>query len=187
MNSIPNLLPKFALIVSLTASLVSAAIASDLETLPECVPNAFQTLVMSCSKVASKDVHYFRTIGWVEENQLKSARVCVYKTKELPDFSQTGVINAEVQIHTIFENEEFGSRLYEETYSLLKNDALDDLNKSAVALVGRQYEIRNDKLEVNIDRVENSLQFDYTISPYLLGLKSKAHMIIQFSNCESFQ
>lgn len=155
-------------------------------------PKTYRPKVV-CDTVAAASVNIFRPIGWIQEDKLVSAKLCIYDEQFFgvmnPDRRTLENRDKAVTVKLISEYaDRHGNENYEDINVLAAyHDYLRNGSDSNLVIVGRgwQHFDADDKMEVNINNKTGEVLYFKGLNSYLTlaGFKYKAHIKMKFTNC----
>lgn len=179
------------LLISLVLLSTGAAFASE-SCIHKFGPKTYRPKVV-CDTVTAASLNTFRSIGWVQEDKLLSAKLCIYDEQFFgdmnPDRRTLENRDKAVTVKLISEYaDRRGNASYEDINVLAAyNDYLRNGRTSKLVIMGKSWQSFDvdDKLEVNINNETGEVLYFQGLNSYLTftGFKYKAHIKLKFSNC----
>jgi hypothetical protein len=180
------------LILSLMLFSSFAAFANSDSCIHKFGPNTYRPKLV-CDAVVGASMNVYRPIGWVQEDRLISAKLCIY------DEQFFGVMNSDKKTLknrdkavTVKLITELGMGNRSQTYEDINllgayDDYLSNGGKSNLVLIGNSWQNldSDDTIEINIDNRKNEVTYFMGLNSYLSfsGFKYKAHMKMKFKDC----
>lgn len=155
-----------------------------------------ESLKVSCDSLSSSDINVFiDSLGWVETDDLKKAKLCIYDKQffgilDMDEEDLEGKDKA-VSVRLIGEYDNGSDSGFYEMVNILgaDNDYLTTSDSSELILVGRGWQRlgTGDTVDVKLNPKEKSVSYFVGVNSYFsirsMKKKYKAHVKLDFQNC----
>ena len=177
-------------ILALSALLSLSAIASNLTTDTSCNINLASGVVspkVICQGVSGADINaFYSSNGWVNESSLQDAKLCIYDQQVYGSMNLTpDQMNGRDQVLTVKLLTAIDGNLYSDINHLGADSSTFE-NGSQMELVDAMGQglSEYDSLDISYDAHRGAASYKLKVGNGLFNLSSKAHVKLEFANCE---
>lgn len=177
-------------LLTLSALLSLSAMAAEMTADNSCNLTLGATVIapkIICQNVAAADMKsFYSSNGWVTESNLNDAKLCIYDAQAFGSMNLTSdQMKGRDQVLTVKLITDIDGTLYQQINNLGSDTTAFEVgsNMELVDEMGQGLSYR-DSLDLSYDAKRGTATYDFRVGKGLFNLSSKAHVQLEFSNCE---